>query len=117
MVASSGWTPSRTTLDHLAEITHDVAEKLIEAMRARLTVAHCMGLADTHFKRIKPKVVSDEKVALQDSRTQRLLERIKEAQKDKKDNLDTKLRGYSSFGPTAPTTSSTSESPGIAMAP
>lgn len=102
MFAFSERTPSRSTLDHLADLTHDVTEKLIEAMRARLMAAHCVGLADTHFKRITPKVVPDERVALQDSRIQRLLEKIKEAQKDKKDGLDTKFWVYFSFDTKAP---------------
>ena len=69
MFTSSGWTPSRSILDHLADITYDVAEKLMEAMKARLMAAHCVGLADTHFKQIMPKVVHDERVDLRDSWT------------------------------------------------
>lgn len=102
MFASSGWTPSRSTLDYLADLTHDVSERLIEAMRARLMASRCLGLDDTHVKLIMPKEIPDEKEALQDSRIQRLLEKMKEAQKEKKDSLDAKMWGYSGFDTTAP---------------
>jgi transposase len=102
MFASSGWTPSRSTLDYLADLTHDVSERLIETMRARLMASRCLGLDDTHVKLIMPKEIPDEKEALQDSRIQRLLEKMKEAQKEKKDSLDAKMWGYSGFDTTAP---------------
>jgi transposase len=102
MFASSGWTPNRSSLDYLVDLTHDVTEKLIEAMRTRLMASRCVGLDDTHVKLIMPKALPDEKEALQDSRTQRLLEKMKDAQKEKKDSLDAKMWGYSGFDAAAP---------------
>lgn len=64
--------------------------------------SRCLGLDDTHVKLIMPKEIPDEKEALQDSRIQRLLEKMKEAQKEKKDSLDAKMWGYSDFDTTAP---------------
>jgi transposase len=99
---SSGWTPSRSTLDHLASLAYEMAQPLLEAMEARLKASKCLGLDDTHVKLIMPKDIPDLPKEEQDPITQRLIEKMKEAKKEGKDSLDAKMWGYSSFDLTTP---------------
>ena len=102
MFASSGWTPSRSTLDYLVELASEVTEALVKTMQSRLMTANCLGLDDTHVKLIMPKDTPDIPEADQDAITQRLIAKMKEAKKEGKDSLDAKMWGYSSFDPSAP---------------
>ena len=102
MFASSGWTPSRSTLDYLVELASEVTEALVKTMQSRLMTANCLGLDDTHVKLIMPKDIPDTPEAEQDAITQRLIAKMKEAKKEGKDSLDAKMWGYSSFDPSAP---------------
>jgi transposase len=99
---SSGWTPSRSTLDYLASLAYEAAQPLLEAMQARLMASKCLGLDDTHVKLIMPKEIPDLSKKEQDPITQRLIEKMAEAKKEGKDSLDAKMWGYSSFDLTAP---------------
>jgi transposase len=102
MFGSSGWTPSRSTLDYLVELASEVTEALVKTMQSRLMTANCLGLDDTHVKLIMPKDVPDIPEAEQDAITQRLIAKMKEAKKEGKDSLDAKMWGYSSFDSSAP---------------
>ena len=102
MFGSSGWTPSRSTLDYLVDLASEVTEALVKTMQSRLMTANCLGLDDTHVKLIMPKDVPDIPEAEQDAITQRLIAKMKEAKKEGKDSLDAKMWGYSSFDPSAP---------------
>jgi transposase len=99
---SSGWTPSRSTLDYLVELASEVTEALVKAMESKLMTANCLGLDDTHVKLIMPKDIPDVPESEQDLRTRRLIEKMREAQKEGKDSLDAKMWGYSSFDPSVP---------------
>jgi transposase len=102
MFGSSGWTPSRSTLDYLVDLASEVTEALVKTMQSRLMTANCLGLDDTHVKLIMPKDIPDTPEAEQDAITQRLIAKMKEAKKEGKDSLDAKMWGYSSFDPSAP---------------
>jgi len=102
MFGSSGWTPSRSTLDYLVDLASEVTEALVKTMQSRLMTANCLGLDDTHVKLIMPKDIPDIPEAEQDAITQRLIAKMKEAKKEGKDSLDAKMWGYSSFDPSAP---------------
>ena len=102
MFGSSGWTPSRSTLDYLVDLASEVTEALVKTMQSRLMTANCLGLDDTHVKLIMPKDIPDTSEAEQDAITQRLIAKMKEAKKEGKDSLDAKMWGYSSFDPSAP---------------
>ena len=101
MFGSSGWTPSRSTLDYLVDLASEVTEALVKTMQSRLMTANCLGLDDTHVKLIMPKDIPDTPEPEQDAITQRLIAKMKEAKKEGKDSLDAKMWGYSSFDPSA----------------
>lgn len=102
LFSSSGWTASRSTLDYLSDLAAEVTQSLIETMRARTMKAHCIGLDDTHVKLIMPKEMPEQSKGAHDPRTERLIEKMQEAIKAKKDSLDAKMWGYSSFDSSAP---------------
>ena len=102
LFSSSGWTPSRSTLDYLADLTHEVTQELPELMATRATAAFCIGFDDTHVKLIMPKEIPQLVKDQTDPHIERLIEKMQEAKAAKKDSLDAKMWGYSSFDATAP---------------
>lgn len=100
--ASSGWTPSRSSLDYITDLVNDVTQELPKLMHSRIMNSLCVGLDDTYVKLIMPKELPQIAEGSVDSRTQRLIEKMREAMADKKDSLDAKMWGYSSFDPQVP---------------
>ncbi len=100
--ASCGITLSRSSLDYNIELAHDVTQELPKVMLSRLLGANCLGFDDTHTTLIMPREIPKFDPDKTDLRTQRLIEKMEEAIKDKKDSLDAKMWGYTSFDPAVP---------------
>jgi transposase len=95
--ASCGLTLSRSSLDYNIELAHEVTQELPRVMLSRMLAANCLGFDDTHVTLIMPKEIPTLEQGKTDLPTQRLIEKMNEAKKDKKDSLDAKLWGYTSF--------------------
>ena len=93
MFSSSGWTPSRSTLDYLMDLMSEAVEELPKLMSRRVVSSQCVGMDDTGVKLIMPKEIPE--VVEGDLRTQRLIEKMLEAKKDGKSSLDAKMWAYS----------------------
>jgi transposase len=102
LFASSGWAPSRSTLDYLVDLSGEVTQDLVQLMQRRLMASRCLGLDDTHVKLIMPKEIPEMPAGQSDARTRRLIEKMQEAKKEGKESLDAKMWGYSSFDGSAP---------------
>jgi transposase len=102
MFAKSGWTPSRSTLDYLTELVHETTQDLPKLMLSQIKKGRCLGLDDTQVKLIMPKDLPDQAEGIEDPQIKRLIEKMIEAKKEKKDSLDAKMWGYSSFDLNAP---------------
>jgi len=102
LFAASGWTPNRSSLDYMTDLVDEVTQELPKVMLSRMLGAQCIGLDDTHVKLIMPKELPKVLPGAIDKRTQRLIEKMQEAQSEKKDSLDAKMWGYSSFDSNAP---------------
>ena len=100
--ASCGLTLSRSSLDYNIELAHEVTQELPKVMLSRFLGANCIGFDETHVTLIMPSEVPNFDPAKTDLRTQRLIEKMEEAIKDKKDSLDAKMWGYTSFDPSVP---------------
>ena len=102
LFASSGWTPSRSTLDYLTDLVHETTQDLPKLMLSQIKKGRCLGLDDTQVKLIMPKDLPDKAEGIEDPQIKRLIEKMIEAKKEKKDSLDAKMWGYSSFDSSAP---------------
>jgi transposase len=102
LFGSSGWTPSRSTLDYLTELVHETTQELPKLMLSQIKKGRCLGLDDTQVKLIMPKELPDKAEGIDDPQIKRLIEKMIEAKKEKKDSLDAKMWGYSSFDSSAP---------------
>ena len=90
LFASSGWTPSRSTLDYLTELVHETTQELPKLMLNQIKKGRL------------PKELPDKAEGIEDPQIKRLIEKMIEAKKEKKDSLDAKMWGYSSFDSSAP---------------
>ena len=102
LFASSGWTPSRSSLDYLTDLVHETTQDLPKLMLSQIKKGRCLGLDDTQVKLIMPKDLPDKAEGIEDPQIKRLIEKMIEAKKEKKDSLDAKMWGYSSFDSSAP---------------
>jgi transposase len=102
LFSASGWTPSRSSLDYLTDLVDEVTQELPRLMLSRMMDARCIGLDDTHVKLIMPKELPKIEQDSNDLRTKRLQEKMREALEQKKDSLDAKMWGYTSFDSAAP---------------
>jgi hypothetical protein len=59
LFGSSGWTPSRSTLDYLTELVHETTQELPKLMLSQIKKGRCLGLDDTQVKLIMPKELPD----------------------------------------------------------
>jgi hypothetical protein len=91
--ASSGWTPSRSTLDYLMDLAAEAVQELPILMTRRALQSYCIGMDDTGVKLIMPKEIPE--IVQGDLRTQRLIEKMLEAKKEGKTSLDAKMWAYS----------------------
>ncbi|RLS98983.1 MAG: IS66 family transposase [Planctomycetota bacterium] len=71
-------------------------------MLSQIKKGRCLGLDDTQVKLIMPKDLPDKAEGIEDPQIKRLIEKMIEAKKEKKDSLDAKMWGYSSFDSSAP---------------
>ena len=69
---------------------------------SQIKKGRCLGLDDTQVKRIMPKDLPDKTDGIEDPQIKWLIEKMIEAKKEKKDSLDAKMWGYSSFDSSAP---------------
>ena len=100
--ASCGITLSRSSLDYNLELAHDVTQELPKVMLSRLLGANCLGFDDTHTTLIMPREIPTIEPGKTDPQTLRLIEKMLEAIKDKKDSLAAKMWGYTSYDPLVP---------------
>jgi transposase len=100
--ASSGLTLSRSSLDYHLDLAHEATQEINKVMLSRLLSAYCIGFDDTHTTLIMPSEVPDLDPENEDLRLKRLIEKMQEARKEKKDSLDAKMWGYTSFDPKVP---------------
>ena len=100
--ASCGLTLSRSSLDYNIELAHDVTQELSKVMLSRFLGANCVGFDDTHMTLIMPRELPKIDPDNVDPQTMRLIEKMQEAIKDKKDSLAAKMWGYTSFDPSVP---------------
>lgn len=100
--ASCGLTLSRSSLDYNLELAYDVTQELPKVMLSRFLGANCIGFDDTHVTLIMPREIPKIDPDTVDPQTMRLIEKMQEAIKDKKDSLAAKMWGYTSFDPTVP---------------
>ena len=102
MFASLGWVPSRSSLDYVTDLVNDATQSLTTLMRERVLAARCVGMDDTHVTLLIPKDLPQQKSDAFDPKLQRLIDKMRQAKKDKKESLDAKLWGYSSFDERVP---------------
>jgi hypothetical protein len=102
LFASSGWTPSRSSLDYIADLVHEATQDIPKVMISRMLAGNCIGLDDTNVTLIMPKELPTDAQIADDPKWDRLLEKMREAKKDKKDSIDAKMWGYTSLDPRAP---------------
>lgn len=100
--ASSGITLSRSQLDYMLDLAYEATQDVHQLMHRRLLEAHCIGMDDTHTTLIMPPTVPTLDPENKDPRVERLIEKMREAKKLKKDSLDAKMWGYTSLDPQAP---------------
>lgn len=100
--ASQGWVPSRSSLDYMTDLVNDATQSLTTLMRERILAADCIGMDDTHTTLLMPKELPQQKSDEFDPKLQRLIDKMRQAKKDKKESLDAKLWGYSSFDERVP---------------
>lgn len=100
--ASCGSTLSRSSLDYNIELAHEVTQELPKVMLSRMLAANCIGFDDTHVTMIMPKEIPAIDPAKTDVATLRLIEKMQEAIKNKKDSLAAKMWGYTSFDSKVP---------------
>lgn len=93
MFASNGWTPSRSTLDYLADLVNEATGPLFQLMVQRLKKSFVIGMDDTKLKLIIPNEIP--KCEPGDQRTQRLVEKMLEAEREGKPSLNAKMWAYS----------------------
>jgi transposase len=102
LFSSSGWTPSRSSLDYITDRVFETTQDLSKVMISRMIGSHCLGLDDTNVTLIMPQSPPTAEQIASDPQMQRLYDKMREAKKDKKDSIDAKMWGYTSFDPSAP---------------
>lgn len=102
LFASTGWTPSRSTLDYVVDLVDEVTGDLIAEMHKRLLESSCIGIDDTFTRLIMPRELPDISGADVDPILVRLHEKMQQAKGEKKESLDAKMWGYTSFDPLRP---------------
>ena len=100
--ASCGLTLSRSSLDYNIELAYDVTQELPKVMLSRFLGANCLGFDDTHVTLVMPREIPKIDPNKADPQTLRLIEKMEEAIREKKDSLAAKMWGYTSFDPAIP---------------
>jgi transposase len=92
LFASSGWTPSRSTLLNLIALVQFVVEPLVRYMTQLVQQDVGIGLDDTSCRMLLPKEIP--KVIPGDAKSKRLAEKVAEARKAGKKSLLAKMWAY-----------------------
>jgi len=100
--ASCGLTLSRSSLDYNIELAHEITQELTKVMLSRFLGANCVGFDDTHVTLVMPREIPKIDPDNVDPQTMRLIEKMEEALREKKDSLAAKMWGYTSFDPSFP---------------
>lgn len=100
--ASSGLTLSRSQLDYMLDLAYEASQEVHQLMQARLLESNCIGMDDTHTTLIMPPAIPKLDPENKDPRVERLIEKMIEAKAKKKDSLDAKMWGYTSYDPQVP---------------
>lgn len=90
---AQGWTPTRSTLDYLADLAAEAIEELPKLMIDRLLGGQYIGMDDTGVTLIMPRELPELKDG--DSRTVRLIEKMREAKSKGEKSLSAKMWAYS----------------------
>ena len=96
--ASSGWTPSRSTLDNIIDGLEFVLDPLVDLMWQRVLSDVAVGIDDTNVTLLMPKAlpeINPEDSPAQQAKTQRLIEKMLEAQRKDDPSLNAKMWVYS----------------------
>lgn len=91
---SCGWTPARSTIDHITSEVDFVLSPITDLMKKRILKGRVIGLDDTHITLLMPRELPSVEDS-DDVRTKRLLEKVAEALKANKPSLDAKMWVYS----------------------
>ena len=92
MFASSGWTPSRSSIDHITTGVDFLLEPLVLLMKNRILEGLVIGMDDTNVTLLIPPAIPTAEP--DDVMTLRLLEKMEEAVKAKKKSIDAKMWVY-----------------------
>jgi transposase len=74
----------------LTDLVHETTQDLPRLMLSQIKKGRCLGLDDTQVKLIMPKDLPDKAEGIEDPQIKRLIEKMIEAKKEKKDSLDAK---------------------------
>ncbi len=110
--AASGWTPSRSSIDHVSDLAAEAIVELPKLMIRRLLAGRYIGMDDTGVTMIMPREIPQVNESC--SRTMRLIDKMQEAKGKGEKSLDAKMWAYSE-AKMLPMTSLTFGSLGIAM--
>jgi transposase len=92
LLASSGWTPSRSTLLNLLKQVDFAIEPLVSYMAKLVQGDEVVGLDESSCRMLMPAEIPVAKPG--DQKTQRLIEKIQEAKKNKADSIIGKMWAY-----------------------
>lgn len=92
--AACGWTPARSTIDHITTEVDFALSPITDLMKKRILKGRVIGLDDTHITLLMPRELPRAD-ASDDPRTRRLLAKVAEALKANKSSLDAKMWVYS----------------------
>ncbi len=96
--ASSGWTPSRSTLDNIIDGVEFIVQPLLDLMWKRVLSDLGVGIDDTNVTLLMPSAlpeVKDDDTPEQQLKTRRLVEKMLEAQRKGEASLNAKMWVYS----------------------
>ncbi|OYW23566.1 MAG: hypothetical protein B7Z55_03435 [Planctomycetales bacterium 12-60-4] len=91
--SSSGWTPTRSTIDYQTDLAAEAIEELPKLMIRRLLAGQYVGMDDTSVTLLMPTEIPE--VNQECSRTMRLIEKMHEAKRKQEKSLAAKMWAYS----------------------
>lgn len=91
--SSSGWTPTRSTIDYQTDLAAEAIEELPKLMIRRLLAGQYVGMDDTSVTLLMPSEIPEANQEC--SRTMRLIEKMHEAKRKGEKSLDAKMWAYS----------------------
>ena len=89
---SSGWTPSRSTLQNLVEQADFALQGLVAFMAKRVQKDSAVGLDESSCRMLMPREIPEEKPG--DLKLKRLIEKIREAKAKGEDSIIGKMWAY-----------------------